>query len=363
MADMIALANSAAALRISVDIPTGLMADTPHILGEVFRADVTVTFTRPKVSLHLAPSKAFCGEIIVKQVGLPQELITSPLHLLTEENTPHPPERTPFGYKNIYGHAVVVGGSLGKSGAAVIAACAALRSGAGLVACILPKSLIWALAAHPELMSFEAETDNIFSEKDASRILAFLKPDMTLAIGPGLGRDEQTLAFVRALIKGWAKQMVIDADALYALDEKTLALLTGRVALTPHFGEFLPLASRCFGAMDKQELILNRLEISREYAKRYSLFLLLKGSEMIISCPDGEQFISEWGSPCLSKGGSGDILTGVITALIAQGVKMQDALKTACRIQGTAGRIAAKGRCAYSVTPADIINSIGILES
>jgi NAD(P)H-hydrate epimerase len=359
MAALIAAANSSAALKVAVDIPTGLPADIPLISGEIFRADITVTFTRPKPSFHLAPAKALCGEVIVKDVGIPQALINSPLTLLTEENTPPPPKRTPFGYKNLYGHAVIAGGSAGKSGAAVLASLAALRAGAGLVTCALPKALQWALSAHPELMGFFEGTEN-FSEKDAKALLNFLKPHMTLAVGPGLGREEETAAFVRKLIKGWDNPIVLDADGLYALDGKSLDALSGRGVLTPHMGEFFTLASRSFGEMDKDELTLNRLKISCEYAVKHKLFLALKGAETIISLPDGRQFISEWGTPALSKGGSGDILTGIITALIAQGVNIESALKTACKTQGDAARTAGAVRAEYSVIPIDIINSIGL---
>jgi NAD(P)H-hydrate epimerase len=360
MAALIAAANSSAALKVAVDIPTGLLADIPLISGEIFHADITVTFTRPKPSFHLAPAKALCGEVIVKDVGIPQALINSPLTLLTEENTPPPPKRTPFGYKNLYGHAVIAGGSAGKSGAAVLASLAALRAGAGLVTCALPKALQWALSAQPELMGFFGGTEEIFSKKDAKALLNFLKPHMTLAVGPGLGREKETAAFVRKLIKGWDNPIVLDADGLYALDGESLAALSGRGVLTPHMGEFFTLASRSFGEMDKDELTLNRLKISYEYAVKHKLFLALKGAETIISLPDGRQFISEWGTPALSKGGSGDILTGIITALITQGIDIESALKTACKTQGDAARAACAGRAEYSVTPIDIINSIGV---
>ncbi|MDR2400580.1 MAG: NAD(P)H-hydrate dehydratase [Deferribacteraceae bacterium] len=361
LAEMIKSANASPALKLSADIPSGLMADTPGTEGEIFRADITVTFSRPKLSFYLAPSKAFCGEVIVKDVGIPDELLSSPLCLLTAENTPLPPPRTPFGYKNLYGHAVLAGGSSGKSGAIILASSAALRAGAGLVTCALPKSLVWALSAHPELMSIDGDTDNYFSAGDAKKILNFLKPNMTLAAGPGLGRGEETAAFVRALIKNRDMPMVLDADALYALNDETLSELAGRGVLTPHAGEFFTLAGRSFGDMDRDEFIKNRLKISGEYAVKHKIFLVLKGAETIISTPDGRQFISVWGDSALSKGGSGDILTGIITALIAQGIKIEDALKTACKMQGDAARAASANRSAYSVNPMDIVDAIGII--
>jgi NAD(P)H-hydrate epimerase len=360
LAELIRAANAASALKVSVDIPSGLTADSPQITGEIFRADITVTFTRSKPSFHLPPAKAFCGEVIIREIGIPPFLIDSPLHLLDNGNTPPPPGRAPFGYKNLYGHAVIAGGSSGKSGAAVMAASAALRAGAGLVTCILPKGLNGAVYTRPELMSFFGDTENAFSEKDAEKVLKFLKPGMTLALGPGLGRSDETAAFVRTLLKKRNLLTILDADALYALDNATLSAVEQHAVLTPHPGEFFMLASRSFGEMNKEEVELNRLALSKEYALKHKLVLVLKGTETIISTPGGTQFISEWGDPALSKGGSGDLLTGIITALIAQGTAEEDAVKTACRTQGDAARAASAKCSASSVTPIDILNNIGV---
>jgi NAD(P)H-hydrate epimerase len=360
LAELIRAANASPALKVSVDIPSGLMADSPQISGEIFRADITVTFTRSKPSFHLPPAKTFCGEVIIKDIGIPPFLINSPLHLLDSGNTPPPPERKPFGYKNLYGHAVIAGGSSGKTGAAVMAASAALRAGAGLVTCILPRGLDGAMHTRPELMSFFGDTENTFSEKDAEMVLNFLKPAMTLALGPGLGRSDETAAFVRTLLKKRNLLTVLDADALFALDDAALSTIEQRAVLTPHLGEFVMLVSRSFGEMNKEEVEHNRLDLSKEYALKHKLILVLKGAETIISTPDGRQFISEWGDPALSKGGSGDLLTGIITALIAQGMAAEDAVKTACRMQGDAARTASAMRSAASVTPIDILNAIGV---
>ena len=354
-ASVIDAANKAQAWKLAVDLPSGLDASSLKILGECFLADLTVTFTRPKLPMQLYPTRAFCGEVVIADVGVPDAVVSSKLQLLTEKNTPDLPVRSLHGHKGDYGHAVIVGGSLGKTGASVLAGLSALRAGAGLVTCTLPGSLYNMLAAYPELMGFYCKSSTVYIKNDTDDIKDFLKESMALGLGPGIGRRSETEAFVRELIAVTEQKLVVDADALYALNKEALLSLAGRAVLTPHMGEFAAMAG-----VDKATLISQRLELALEYAVKYQVCLVLKSSETIITTSDGQQYISEWGTPALSKGGSGDILTGIITALLAQGYSLADAAKLGCRIQGEASRKASEKRAEYAVSPRDIVDAIGL---
>ncbi len=349
------IANRAKSYKVAIDIPSGINADLSYVSGASFKADITVTFTRTKPAHHLYPAKAYCGEVILKDIGIPSKVVSSSLLFATADNIPPKPVRSPQGYKNIYGHVAVIGGSLGKSGAAVMASRSACRAGAGLVTCVMPERLSGAVMQYPELMSAFARSENFFTADDARYVADLISADMTLAIGPGLGRAGSTAAFVREIIELCTNKLIIDADALYALNDDMMQALSGRAVLTPHIGEFAHMINT-----GKDTLLRNRLMYARDYAMKYKVWLVLKSTETIISCPDGTQYISAWGTPALSKGGSGDILTGIIAGLAAQGYSALDASLLGCKIQGDAALAAGCIRGEFAVNADDIINSIGI---
>ncbi len=357
LSGIINAANRASAWKVAVDIPSGLDASSCNIIGETFLADLTVTFCRPKVPHHLHPAKAFCGEVVTADIGIADasvEKVKAALHFLTERNTPPMPEREIYGHKGNYGHAVIIGGSAGKYGAAVMSSLAALRGGAGLVTCALPN--LSPLSAWPELMGFHSGDKPSFTPADADAVTEFCRSKSAAAIGPGLSRTPECLEFAQKIIKSTEIPLVIDADALFALDAETLKILGNRAVLTPHIGEFAHMLG-----VNKSTVEQDKLALAGECARKNKIYLILKSSETIISTPDGQQYVSVWGTPALSKGGSGDILTGILTALLAQGYHMADACKLACRIQGEAARTAQKTRNAFAVSPTDILNSIGTL--
>ncbi|MDR0454356.1 MAG: NAD(P)H-hydrate dehydratase, partial [Deferribacteraceae bacterium] len=297
------------------------------------------------------------GEVVTAEIGIPDaavEAVKPSLILLTEYCTPPMPERKGYGHKGNYGHAVIIGGSAGKYGAAVISSRAALRAGAGLVTCALPN--LAPLLSFPEIMGFNSGDNLFFTADSAEAVAGFCREKSAAAIGPGLSRSPESLEFAGNFILSSDIPLVIDADALFALDRNTLKAINGRAILTPHIGEFANMLG-----IDKSVTERNKLQLAMEYAVQNGVYLILKSSETIISAPDGQQYISVWGTPALSKGGSGDILTGILTALIAQGIRLADACKLACRIQGDAAGTAQKSRGAFAVTAEDILNSIGLL--
>ena len=191
IARIINAANKASGFKLAVDIPSGLDASSQNIIGETFLADMTVTFHRGKVAHFLQPSKTFCGEVLVADIGIPDGCGTDRqfLHLLTEDILPALPSRQPTGHKGKYGHAVIIGGSVGKSGAAVMAAKAAMRAGAGLVSCILPAGCKSAVMPYPEIMSAFGCSEEYFTVQDLPAVVDHCKDKSAVAIGPGLWRN------------------------------------------------------------------------------------------------------------------------------------------------------------------------------
>jgi hydroxyethylthiazole kinase-like uncharacterized protein yjeF len=308
------------AKKVSIDIPSGLPTEGAHPCGEFVRADYTVTFTAPKQSQCLSPVYEHVGALAVMPIGSPAELFEANpdyrLNLTTEEDlrslfAPRPANSN----KGMYGHVLVLGGSFGKSGAPAMAGFAAYRSGAGLVTVAVPKSALPMVAAfRPELMTepMEETPTGRFSFVNLDRILKQLERMTVLAIGPGLGTEEETVRLVRHIYEHAELPCVVDADALNAL-AGSLPKTTQIRILTPHPGEM----GRLVGKSTK-EIQADRLGIAQQFAQDANATVVLKGDRTIIAFPDGETWVNPTGSPALATGGTGDILTGMIAGLVAQ---------------------------------------------
>jgi ADP-dependent NAD(P)H-hydrate dehydratase / NAD(P)H-hydrate epimerase len=301
------------AKKVAVDIPSGLPSDETKPTGEFVRTDFTVTFTAAKRSQCLSPIYEHVGELVVEAIGSPAELCeTNPsftLNLTTPADISHLFAKRPNdSNKGIYGHALVVGGSFGKSGAPAMAAFGAYRSGAGLVTVAIPKSTLLAVAAvRPELM-----TEPLEEPLDANTVVDMAKKMTVLAVGPGLGTGDVQVRFVKRLYDEVEIPAVVDADALNAL-AGALPHTTKIRVLTPHPGEM----SRLTGKPTK-EVQADRLGIARELAAQSGATIVLKGDRTIIAFPDGETWVNPTGSPSMATGGTGDILTGMTAGLLAQ---------------------------------------------
>jgi NAD(P)H-hydrate epimerase len=351
--------NLSGATIIAIDIPSGLSGSTFNIIGEHVKADYTVTFCRPKTSHVMYPARKFCGKIYVTDISIPDFVVNetkSRMSLITLDNLPHLKLRATDSHKGNFGHAVIIGGSIGKTGAPIMSSMAAARIGAGLTTCIIPGKLNSIFESNLlEAMSFPAGDDYYFKEEDVSVVLKFLENKNVVAIGPGIGRNEDTQLFIKKILSLNNIPLIIDADGLYKIDKNILesGLLSNRTVITPHIGEFARLIGR-----DKNEVLNNRLALAEDFACKYQIILVLKSSDTIIATPYGKILVNIEGSPALAKGGSGDCLTGLITGLISQGYSLEDAAVLACFIMGRTAKILASKHNENTILTTDVINNL-----
>jgi NAD(P)H-hydrate epimerase len=313
------------AKTLAIDIPSGLPSDVPNITGEFVKADVTVTFTAAKRSQCLAPGYEWMGRLVVVPIGTPAELLGScKLNQTTPDDIRHLfAKRVRNSNKGMYGHVLVVGGSVGKIGAPIMSGLAAYRCGAGLVTVASPGGG----ATPPELM-----TEPL---RDAQQILQFLAKMTLLAIGPGLGGGDEIVRLVRMVYERAEVPAVVDADALNALAGSLPRAAKVRI-LTPHPGEM----GRLVGKSVK-EVQADRLAIAQHFASKSGAAVVLKGDRTIIAFPDGETWVNPTGSPALAKGGTGDILTGIVAGMVAQHPQdWKRAVVAAVWLHGRAGELA-----------------------
>jgi NAD(P)H-hydrate epimerase len=369
-------------LLISVDLPSGLNSDSGNLPENAVKADVTVTFTSPKAANVLPPASENNGELIVADIGSPQVLIDScesALYLAGNDDIRKwlkDTELTPSSYKKTRGHVLLGVGSGNYSGAAVLCANAAVKSGAGLVTAALPKSIQTAFSERvfPEAMSLplpETESGAI-SVEAADEFLKFSEKVNVAAVGCGLSSTEgSTRQFVRKVVENRKTPLILDADGLNSLlpfdlrgsDELPLIL-------TPHQGEML----RLLGTKDDSVLSDpdGRVSLVREFSRKHHVILVLKGERTLIAAPDGKVVINPTGNPGLSKAGNGDTLTGIIAGFLAQtygsmktllpAQKMEKTFETvvaALYVAGMAADIAAEKFGMRTMTPSNVAECLG----
>lgn len=311
---------------VAVDIPSGLQADTGEIPGPVIVADYTITFTAPKPGLLLGASAQHVGELLVRQIGSPPELIEeigkgSLRWSEPAEFARFAAARKPEGHKGDYGHVLIVAGSVGKSGAAVLASWAALRAGAGLVTVATPEPVLPTIAAHaPEVMTepLAATRAGTISERalEGGLFASLRKGKRTLAMGPGLTTQDETQSFVRTVVKSSSDvPIILDADGLNAFAGRAAELKDrqGLLAVTPHPGEMSRLTGRTTA-----EIQSSRIEIAQRSAADWNAVVVLKGHQTVIAAPDGSACVNSTGNPGMGSGGTGDVLTGMLAGLVAQ---------------------------------------------
>lgn len=360
-AEAIAKINAATAPVVALDIPSGADADVMgDQTGAVARADAIVTFTAPR------PAHVFgnltTGPTVIAPIGSPPEAIESSLNLsvITPKDIadlvgPRPRDSN----KGMYGHVLVAGGSLGKSGAAAMAGFSALRSGAGLVTVATPRSALGTVAAyHPELMTEPlSETDAGGISKEALDQFEHVAENKTvLAIGPGISRHPSTAEFVRAIVTKSTTPIVLDADGLNAFEGRAQEL-NGHdrtLVLTPHPGEMARLTGLSTAAIQR-----DRVNVSRWFAQDHQLILVLKGDHTVIANPEGEIWINTTGNPGMATGGTGDILTGIVAGMIAQNPKRAFlAVLAAVYLHGLAGDVAEETMGEHSLVATDLITAL-----
>jgi NAD(P)H-hydrate epimerase len=328
---------------VAVDLPSGMPSDSGEPAGEFARANYTVTFTAPKVAHAMPPNCDHTGELIVGAIGSPPGLYADAWLALVEPamfgELLAPRERA--GHKGAYGHVLVVAGSRGKTGAAAMAGLAALRAGAGLVTVASAESAIAEIASHaPELMTEPLpETESGCIALNAN-LEALAQGKSVIAMGPGLGRAPEIAAMVNGLAEAFEGPMVLDADAL--VGQGMVGQGDGHPArtriLTPHPGEMARLTGKTTA-----DIQADRIGVARAYATAHGVTLVLKGQRTVIAFPDGRAWINPTGTPAMGKGGSGDILTGLIAGLVAQFPERADqAVAAAVYLHGLAGQFGAQ---------------------
>ncbi|AYH39938.1 hypothetical protein A5N82_02220 [Christensenella minuta] len=360
--DAVEFLNDRDALVVSVDIPSGISAETGAVLGTAVCADITVTFQYPKIGHFLYPGRERAGELQVVRIGV-DDGCDIPLQSTVCAYESDDPDmclgaRPLDSNKGSYGKLLLIAGSYGMAGAAVLSARAASRAGAGLVTAASCGDVIGVLQQNvPEATCFEVAGENGILVKDAVASLEKLARGKTaVAIGPGLGVNEDITAIVGSMITGCGLPKVVDADGINALAGH-LDLLEdkrGEVILTPHPKEF----SRLSG-MPVEEILENPVRAATDFAAEYGVTLVLKGSTTIVADQFGNASLLCVGTPGMAKGGSGDVLTGVIGGLLAQGKDVYEAALTGVYIAGMAGELAAQQEGEYSMTPMDTVNHIG----
>ncbi len=362
MKEAIEFINSLDAMVVSIDVPSGLNADSPVVEGVAVSADATVTMALPKHCHLFYPAREFVGDLHVVDIGIPHYVRQSEgvKIQLVEDADIELPARPEYAHKYTCGKVAVLAGSPGFTGAAALTAEAALRIGAGLVKLAVPESLNPILETKlTEVITVPYTTGKSgqFNEHSLAELEELLEWCDVLAIGPGLGRGPETQKAILAVLEKFTKPAVIDADALFALANQPLILNQPHPqwVLTPHHGEF----RRFLPEIGKEELQRDFVKLAQETAGKFQLHLLLKGAPSLVATPEGEVFVNSTGNAGLASGGTGDVLTGMVAGLLAQGLPPQQAAYTANFLHGLVADEVADQESIYTLVAGDLIRHLG----
>ncbi len=348
LAQIIASVNRSNAIRIAVDIPSGLFAEDNTLnRGAIVKANYTLSFQFPKLSFLFPENEKFVGHFEVLDIGIHPDYIRqtpTPYHYTLSDNIDFGLlRRDTFAHKGTFGHTLLFTGSQGKMGASILSAKACIKSGCGLVSVLVPQKYEFMIPlSMPEIMTETYENKDISLEKFSA-----------VGVGCGIGTSEQAKNILSHLLKEYRRPMVLDADAinLLASDETLLKHLPKKSILTPHLKEL----ERLIGVCDNH---FERLQKTAELAQKHHIYILVKGAYSTIVTPDKSFYFNTTGNPGMATAGSGDVLTGVISSLLSQNIDVLEALKMAVFIHGYAGDIAKKEYGETSLTSSDIINKL-----
>jgi ADP-dependent NAD(P)H-hydrate dehydratase / NAD(P)H-hydrate epimerase len=354
-ADVIKYMNQSEAKTISIDIPSGLFADQASGIStnQITRARYTLSFQVYKLAFLFAENAEYIGEVIILPIGLNEKHISSVMSNYELPEQKHIQrilkKRKPFSHKGNYGHAAIVAGSYGKMGAAILASKACLKTGTGLLTACIP-------ACGYEIMQTSVPEAMVLCDENEKRISSGFKTDSfnTIGMGPGIGTAKETADALKQIIQNFRHPLIFDADAINIISEnKTwMDFIPPGSIFTPHPKEFERLTGKTNDHFER-----NKLQI--EFSKRYNVFVVLKGRYTCIACPDGMCYFNPTGNPGMAKGGSGDVLTGILTGLLAQGYSSKDTCIAGVYLHGWAADIAVKKTGEYSLLATDIIDNIG----
>jgi len=374
LAEVFSLINDSDIPVVAVDIPSGISSDTGEVLGEALKADFTVTFGLPKRGHFLYPGSEYAGMLFVEDIGFPANLLSSGkinVGLINRELVLGliPPRRK-YSHKGDYGHVLVIAGSRGKTGAALMAAKACLRSGSGLVTLAVPESLMDIFQGRvTEEMTLPLPDDGrgMISSKAIDVILNFAAQKIdVIAIGPGIGVSHDTEKVVTELIQRSTVPLVIDADGINSIalsverraSSRVLKKAKSPIILTPHPGEMARLLRNCRTVALSHCCTSekDRINTAMALSKETGAYIVLKGVPTIVSEPEGRAFINTTGNPGMATAGSGDVLTGIIASLLGQGLNPEEASLLGVYLHGLAGNAVAKEKGEHSLIAHDIID-------
>lgn len=353
--------NLSSAYKVAVDIPTGVNSDTGEAIT-AFRADLTVTLGFPKLGQYLYIGANYVGDLEVVDIAIPPIIIEKnnpKRYLITKEIVKEfLPNRKANSHKGNYGHALIIGGSKNMPGAPTLAAFATLRSGAGLSTVAVPKSIQQAVfSGLPEVIciGLPETPSGHFSVNSIEELYLANSKYTALGIGPGIGVWGYGIDWLKVIFTA-SQPIVLDADALnlLALDLSLLAARNGPTIITPHPGEMARLINN-----DVKFVEENRVAVAQEFSQKYGVYVALKGANSIIATPEGEIYINSTGGPELAKGGTGDVLTGILTGLIAQGLPIRDSVVAGVYLHGLAGALASLPSN-YSTIASEVINNLSL---
>lgn len=355
MAKVIERLNAHTNPKISIDIASGLFAENnDENSGAIFQPDHTLTFELEKLAFQFPENQVYVGQLQVLPIGLHDDFISSEKtdHFITSKfhaKLIHQKGHS-FAYKNTFGHALIIAGSTGKMGAAVLSAKACLKSGAGLVSAQVPKNGNDILQISvPEVMTIpDANPDCISENIDLSTY-------QSVGIGPGLGQENVAIMVLNNILEQSNNPLVIDADALNVLAShpEWLKKLPAGSILTPHLGEWRRLVGEWTGPH-------HRLALAKAFCATHHVYVILKGAKSAVVCPDGEVYFNSTGNAGMATAGSGDVLTGILTGILAQGYASKQAAILGVFVHGLAGDLARKKQSRESLVASDIIDQLGM---
>jgi NAD(P)H-hydrate epimerase len=355
---------------LAVDLPSGISADSGDLIGEHMRADFSVTFTAPKIAHVFPPACERMGEWVVKPIGTPAEALESDpslsLNYVGRQDVAWIAKpRAAAAHKGNFGHVLILAGSIGKTGAAAMAARAALRAGAGLVTVATARSALPIIAT----LGLEFMTEALPETEDGGISLRALEGQRldklvagktVLAVGPGIGAHPETAEFVRTVVNRYSLPLVLDADGLNAFAGRMGSFRhdlrpVGTTVFTPHPGEMARLAGKT-----TVEIQSRRLAVAREFSRQFGVTLVLKGFRTLVAAPDGQVEVNPTGNPGMAKGGTGDVLTGLVAGLWAQfpAHPVGEIAAAAVYLHGLAGDLAAEEVGQHSMLAGDLLEKI-----
>jgi len=357
-AEAVEIMNSSGRPVVAVDIPSGVDASTGRVLGVAVKAAMTVTFAFAKLGHVVYPGRACTGKLVLVDIGLPEDVTAEVecfTYLTAESVYPLLKYRDRCGHKGSYGHCLIIAGSTGKTGAAALSANTAVRAGAGLVTLAVPASLNAILEVKTtEAMTLPLEDagKGHLAEENLAAILESACGKDAVALGPGISTTTDTAALVRWFVRDCTVPLVLDADALNALAGNVSILLEKKspaIVLTPHPGEMSRLTGLSIASIEA-----GRIAAARDFAVQYGVYLVLKGAGTIVAAPDGAIAINGSGNPGMASGGMGDVLTGIIVALIGQGYSILDACRLGVFLHGKAADLVAREKGEIGITASDV---------